>query len=227
MADSSRSTARPPPQTSLLKARYLTFYNFISAVLWFTVLGRTTLLIPLVGYANIHGGVGNFARWTQTLALMEILHSATGLVRAPLPTTALQVASRLLLIQLIVPTFPHTTTASPAYASMLVAWSSSEVVRYSYFAWALGAGSPRFIPGLLAWLRYNLFFVLYPLGIGSECWLVYRSIGPAGRLGAGWGTWVPVALWAVLAVYVPGSYVLYTHMMTQRRKVMKGKGRDE
>ncbi|KAL9086476.1 MAG: hypothetical protein Q9165_007092 [Trypethelium subeluteriae] len=225
MADSSRSTARHPP--SLLKSRYLILYNFISAVLWLTVLGRTTLLVPLVGYANIHGGVGNFARWTQTLAIMEILHSATGLVRAPLSTTALQVASRLLLIQLIVPTFPHTTTQSPAYASMLVAWSSSEVVRYSYFAWALGAGSPRFVPSALAWLRYNLFFVLYPLGIGSECWLVYQSTAPAGRLGGGWGRWVPRGLWAVLAVYVPGSYVLYTHMMRQRRKVMKGKGRDE
>lgn len=82
MTDPTQPIARPPPssQKYLLNERYLTFYNFISAVLWFTVLGRTALLVPLVGYANIYGGVGEFTKWTQTLAVMEIVHSALGTI---------------------------------------------------------------------------------------------------------------------------------------------------
>ncbi|KAI9872519.1 MAG: hypothetical protein M1830_001531 [Pleopsidium flavum] len=60
-----------------IKAQYLIFYNFISAVLWLAVLGRVVLLVPLVGFKNVYGGVGEFAKWTQTLALLELAHSAS------------------------------------------------------------------------------------------------------------------------------------------------------
>lgn len=36
------------------------------------------LLIPLVGFENVAGGVGEFAKWTQTLAVLEVVHSALG-----------------------------------------------------------------------------------------------------------------------------------------------------
>ena len=58
---------------------YLIAYNFMSALLWFAVLGRVILLIPLAGFENVYGGVGQFVKWTQTLAFLEVLHSAVGL----------------------------------------------------------------------------------------------------------------------------------------------------
>jgi very-long-chain (3R)-3-hydroxyacyl-CoA dehydratase len=61
-----------------LKTRYLILYNFINAVLWFAILGRVVLLIPLVGVKTVYGGVGNFAKWTQTLAALEVLHVVFG-----------------------------------------------------------------------------------------------------------------------------------------------------
>jgi len=48
--------------------------------------------------------------------------------------------------------------------------------------------------------RYNTFFILYPLGISSECWLVYSSIAPAKRLNAAY----EYVLKAILFVYIPG-----------------------
>lgn len=60
------------------QTRYLLTYNLVSAVLWTAILGRIVLLIPLVGFENVAGGVGTFAKWTQTLALLEIVHSAIG-----------------------------------------------------------------------------------------------------------------------------------------------------
>jgi hypothetical protein len=65
--------------------------------------------------------------------------------------------------------------------------------------------------------RYNTFMVLYPLGISSECWLVYQAIAPASQIDERLG----YALWAILAIYVPGSYILFTHMLKQRRRIQK------
>ena len=87
---------------------------------------------------------------------------------------------------------------SAAYSSMLVAWSVTEVVRYSYFVLSLSG----FQPALVTWLRYNAFYVLYPLGISSECWLIYKAIGPAKRLRHEYA-W---ALQLILFIYIPGQY---------------------
>jgi very-long-chain (3R)-3-hydroxyacyl-CoA dehydratase len=95
---------------------------------------------------------------------------------------------------------------------MLLAWSVTEVIRYTYFVLTLsGLGVPR----LWTWLRYNTFTILYPLGIASECWLVYSAISLASQRNQLFG----YALWAILGVYVPGSYILFSHMLAQRRKV--------
>lgn len=112
------------------------------------------------------------------------------------------------------------TTAGPvALAGCHLAWGITEMIRYGFFVWKEGVSDQ--VPGWLMWLRYNTFFVLYPIGISSECALMYLALGPAqeGKTGYDW------VLKAVLAIYVPGSYILYTHMMVQRRKIMKGKSK--
>jgi very-long-chain (3R)-3-hydroxyacyl-CoA dehydratase len=97
---------------------------------------------------------------------------------------------------------------------MLLAWSVTEVVRYSYFVFNLsGTGVPK----AWVWMRYNFFLALYPIGVASECWLVWKASGPAGEMWEGFR----YGLWAVLGIYVPGIYVLFMHMLGQRRRVMK------
>lgn len=108
----------------------------------------------------------------------------------------MQVASRFLLVWGIVHPFPF-LAQSPFYSSMLIAWSVTEVIRYSFFATTLSG----FQPSALAWLRYNTFYVLYPLGITSECALIYFATGPA----AAYGDIYKWALYAILAIYVPGE----------------------
>lgn len=108
----------------------------------------------------------------------------------------MQVASRLLLVWPVVNVFPG-LAVSPAYSSMLVAWSVTEVIRYSYFAMSLSGFQP------MTWLRYNTFYVLYPMGISSECFLIYKAIEPARALR-------PEFAWAlqlILLIYIPGEYL--------------------
>ena len=157
----------------------------------------------------------------------------------------MQVASRILVVWGVVDPFPEivyqtrvfgTRTSYSAsegggqyaYAGILVAWGVTECIRYGFFVWKEGriSGAGGGVPGWLQWLRYNTFYVLYPLGISSECWLIYQAIGPAKEEGGPGGVErYDMFLKAVLLIYVPGSYILYTHMMGQRRRIMKGKGK--
>lgn len=80
---------------------------------------------------------------------------------------------------------------------MILAWSITEVIRYNYFVLNLRG----YVPSFMTWLRYNTFYVLYPVGILSEMSMVLKAIGPAGREWGAGGQW---ALWGALAAYVPG-----------------------
>jgi len=238
-AASAPNDQRPAKQSGAKNA-YLLAYNAASAALWAGVLYQTVTIganevvnaqkagaffgsddwftATRRGLASgkVYDGLEGYTRTVQTLAGLEVLHSLVGLVRAPLLTTLMQVASRFLLVHLIAspPAFPLSTRHSPAYATMLLAWSVTEVIRYSYFVFSLsGVGVPK----LWTWLRYNTFLVLYPLGIASECWLVYSAIPLAKER----NKMFAYALWAILAVYVPGSYILFSHMLAQRRKIAR------
>lgn len=204
--------ASPKRQPSVLNKTYLILYNFASAVAWSVVLGRTVSLLSQSGPQSVYAGVGEWTKWTQTVAAMEILHSLLGVVRAPLLTTLAQVSSRLLLVWPVVDMFPQ-LAVQPWYSSMLIAWSVTEVIRYSFFTMTISGFQPR----PLTWLRYTTFYILYPIGISSECALIWKAIEPAGEL----NTMYPWALYGILAIYVPGSFMLFTHMMSQRRKIMR------
>lgn len=69
---------RPSAARKRLQTRYLIFYNLSCAILWLAVFGRVVLLVPLVGFDNVYGGVGSLVKWTQTLAVLEVVHSALG-----------------------------------------------------------------------------------------------------------------------------------------------------
>lgn len=201
-----------PSTTSSWRTKYLILYNFVSSILWLGVLGRVLMLIPLAGFPRVYDGVGKYTQMTQSLALLEVIHSAVGIVRAPISTTAMQVASRLLLVWVVVDPFPF-VARSPGYSSMLIAWSVTEVIRYSYFVFNLSGYNPK----IIMWLRYNTFYVLYPLGISSECWLLSKAIAPAGTLHQNFAWFLQITR----LIYIPGSYILFTHMIAQRKKVLR------
>lgn len=129
----------------------------------------------------------------------------------------MQVASRFALVWGAVHFYPS-VALSPAYSSMLLAWSTTEVVRYAFFALTLSGIEPAF----LQWVRYSGFYVLYPVGISSELWELFLSFRLA-RAEDDVAKWAVIAL--VMATYLPGAPKLYGHMMKQRRKVLGGGAR--
>jgi len=47
-----------------------------------------------------------------------------------------------------------------------------------------------------------MFYVLYPIGISAEWWLMYRSIGPSRQVNA----LLPPLFYFLLALYIPGQF---------------------
>lgn len=80
-SDVSTQARKPGPkplQSSSPRTQYLILYNFVCTILWTAVLGRVLILVPMVGFGNVYKGTGEFTKWTQTVALLEVVHSATG-----------------------------------------------------------------------------------------------------------------------------------------------------
>ncbi|KAF3770377.1 PTPLA-domain-containing protein [Cryphonectria parasitica EP155] len=214
MASSNNAGGRPSKPMSSVKRTYLVAYNALSAALWSVVLVTTAQTLASTGPKAVYPAVGEWTKWTQTLAGLEVVHSVLGIVRAPLVTTLMQVASRFALVWGAVHSYP-TIATSPAYSSMLLAWSTTEVIRYAFFALSLSGLAE---PPLLQWLRYSGFYVLYPVGISSELWELFLAFGIA-RAERDVPTWVVIAV--IMATYLPGAPKLYGHMMRQRRKELE------
>ena len=60
--------------------------------------------------------------------------------------------------------------------TLLIAWSVTEVVRYSFYAFKEVGVAPY----VITWLRYTTFIALYPLGVSSELAMVWLAL-PAIR----------------------------------------------
>ncbi|PWY72866.1 PTPLA-domain-containing protein [Aspergillus eucalypticola CBS 122712] len=195
-----------------LRTTYLATYNTINALLWLYIFS-SIILSPFQSPQTIYVTLEPWTRWTQTIAILEILHAALGLTRSPIFTTFTQIFARSVQVWAINYAYPETTSSSLAYKYMLPAWSFADAIRYSYFA-VLSAGAP--VPGLLRWLRYSLFLILYPIGIGSEWWLMFRALRVTNS--------IPVqALYVFfLFLYGPGSPMMYSYMVKQRRKTLAG-----
>lgn len=198
-------------------------YNLLSGCLW------SFALLNVVATAGVFGDLRTVFKlthvWTtaiQLLAVVEIYNSATGLVRSPLFTTVMQVTSRLVVVLGVWTLLPEAAgNASYAYLSVHVAWGLAEVVRYYYYATNLMSqqqGNPTTVPPTLEWLRYNAFIVLYPLGISSECYMIYYAVAAAAARDGVFFAAYALFLCLTLVLYVPGTVVLFSHMLKQRAK---------
>ncbi|QLQ78522.1 hypothetical protein HG537_0A07690 [Torulaspora globosa] len=196
---------------------FLPLYNFFSALSWGFILYNVVSVFPTVGQPQFYSETKQIVTYIQCAAIIEILNSALGIVRSPLLTTFAQVASRLLIVLGIFQSLPNTEAAKTVvYVTLLAAWSITEVIRYLFYFFTLCAKTGPPVP--LTFLRYNLFLVLYPLGVASELLIIYSALPLAEST---YGAPYKWTLIAGMLAYIPGFPVLFGHMLAQRKKVMK------
>ncbi|KAI6316415.1 hypothetical protein MCOR34_004369 [Pyricularia oryzae] len=208
----SKPASGPSSRPQRTQNPYLLLYNSASFLLWSYILVTAFTTYLSAGNAAVWNRLHLAVRWTETLAALEVAHAIFGLVRASPLTTAVQVAGRNTLVWAICRNYPDVAAANWAYTSMVIAWAVADVVRFAYFALDGVFGQ---VPGWLVWLRYNMFIVLYPPGILSEAWLCYKIIEPSKSR----NPMYQYLLWTGITFYVPASYILFSHMFAQRRKM--------
>ncbi|DBB16231.1 TPA: hypothetical protein ACH3X3_014555 [Trebouxia sp. C0006] len=223
----------------MVKSTYLLIFNITVVCGWAYV-----LFLCLIERYNggdlwqVWKAIETPLKLTQTAALLEVAHSVLGVVRAPVMTTVLQVTSRVWVVWGIMVAAPAQIASTGVtivplgkdsielnLMSLLLAWSITEIVRYSFFAFKELGMSPY----PLLWLRYTTFIPLYPLGVASEMTMVALAL-PHIRKSQMWSIRMPNAfnfafdyfLFCLLAVaiYIPGFPMLYLHMLSQRKKVL-------
>jgi hypothetical protein len=63
----------------------------------------------------------------------------------------------------------------------------------------------------MKWDRYTMFYILYPLGIGAEWWLMYLAIEPLSHI----SSFLPPNFYFLLALYGPGtSQLISSHLIS-------------
>ena len=212
-----------------LSTFYLVSYNIAQAVGW----GYNLFLFApglAKGGPNVYNlytsDVDKVLKVFQTLAFLEVLHAAFGVVKSNTVQTLAQVFSRVYILWLIIDKVPA-SKSSPGIPLLLVAWTLTEIVRYSFYALQI-LSSPVYV---VTWLRYTLFIVLYPIGVLGEMWTVYSaqpvilekailSVAMPNIVNMSFSfyhmTWLQQILWPL------GLYQLYTYMFRQRSKVLGG-----
>ncbi|VVC94153.1 unnamed protein product [Leptidea sinapis] len=147
------STGKKPKNTEVsgIGKLYLLAYNGIQTVGWSYLLWQT-----LVHFLN-RGTLDTFwneIKWTviifQNAAVLEIINAAIGLVPSGILVVIMQVFSRVFLVccSLLV---THSATVSPGLPLCILAWSITEIVRYSYY----GLNIMKAVPQPLMFLRNN------------------------------------------------------------------------
>ncbi|CAA0827660.1 Very-long-chain (3R)-3-hydroxyacyl-CoA dehydratase PASTICCINO 2 [Striga hermonthica] len=215
-----------------LRRTYLVLYNWTLFLGWSQVLYLAATALLTTGHRSVYAAVEKPLLLAQSAALLEILHSLTGIVRSPVAATLPQVSGRVYVAWGILYSFPEIRTHF-LVGSLVVSWSIAEIIRYSFFGLKEAFGHA---PPWLLWLRYSTFLMLYPVGIGSEVGLIWcalpymkstskYSVRMPNRWNFSFDYYYTTLL--ILVLYVPGSPHLYGYMMGQRRKALAKKAKGE
>ncbi|KAG6483389.1 hypothetical protein ZIOFF_060034 [Zingiber officinale] len=196
-----------------LRRIYLSLYNWTVFIGWFQVLYFAVKALREGGPTTVYDAVEKPLQLAQTAAVLEILHGIVGLVRSPVSATLPQIGSRLFLVWGILWSIPETRT-HVLVSSLVISWSITEIIRYSFFGMKEALG---FAPSWLLWLRYSTFLLLYPTGITSEVGLIYVAL-PFIKASEKYCIRMPnkwnftfdyfYASIIALAIYVPGMFLV-------------------
>ncbi|KAG8231072.1 hypothetical protein J437_LFUL010698 [Ladona fulva] len=206
---------------------YLFFYNFAQVIGW-------SYLLFLIGtyYSDTskHSSLWETVKITviifQNAAILEIFHAALGFVHSNVMITTFQVFSRVMAVCGVLIPF-QSSQESIGLPLLLLAWTITEIIRYSYYAINIFGLVPYFI----IWCRYTFFIVLYPIGVTGELLALYAAQAEVAETKR-WTTEMPnflnftfsyrYYLLFVMFLYLPLFPQMYLHMFAQRRKIIGG-----
>uniref|UniRef100_A0A224XWW1 Very-long-chain (3R)-3-hydroxyacyl-CoA dehydratase n=1 Tax=Panstrongylus lignarius TaxID=156445 RepID=A0A224XWW1_9HEMI len=222
---SSAAEQRKHSESSTGVKTYLLFYNSIQVVGWAYVLFLTVShFISGKNLSSLWDVVKPTLLLFQNAALLEVLNVALGFVKSNLGVTFVQVMSRVILVCGALWATP-TAPLSYGLPLLLIAWSITEVIRYSFYALNIIGAVPYF----LIWCRYTFFYALYPMGVTGELLCLFAAQSFVGQSKM-WTIEFPNCLnftfsYRYLLLGIMATYPfllphLYMYMINQRKKII-------
>ena len=186
-----------------MKKIYLLSYNLISFFLWSYVFVHV-FISPFSFLQNI----SVVLKVVQTLAILDICHTYLGLSTSFKLPVMMQTLTRLIFTWFILGKYGVTTLG---WIPLMVvgSWSIIEIVRYLYYFFKVKFEEENQVPSIILWLRYRLFFILYPLGFAGEVACLYK-------------TKLVVGEWTLIFIpYFLGLLFMMRHMFNLGKKKLK------
>ncbi|CAL0334075.1 unnamed protein product [Lupinus luteus] len=199
---------------------YLLAYNSLQAIGW--TVSLTKILYNVVSTSSLQGTYASAVHlisFLQCAAFLEVIHGAIGLVPSGALLPLMQWGGRTHFLLAVVAKLDEVQELPSVFITFL-AWSISEVIRYSHYAFSCTGNCPYSI----TYLRYTAFILLYPLGVGpGEMWLMYQALPIVKKKNtyADSFSGLPFSYYdflrGVLLVYPFLWLKLYLHLFKQRR----------
>ncbi|KAL1006846.1 hypothetical protein UPYG_G00077990 [Umbra pygmaea] len=212
---------------SAIALAWLTFYNIAMTAGWLVLaIAMIRFYIQRGTHKGLYKSIARTLKFFQTVALVEVVHCAIGIVRTSVIVTSVQVCSRIFMVWFITNSIKQIQNEESVIL-FLVVWTVTEIARYSFYTFNLLNHLPYFIK----WARYNMFIIMYPLGVVGELMTIYAAlpyVRKTGMLSMRLPNKYNVSfdyyyfLIIVMLSYIPLFPQLYFHMLRQRRKVLLG-----
>ncbi|GAB2274310.1 hypothetical protein Dimus_009076 [Dionaea muscipula] len=207
---------------------YLLAYNSMQALGWsISLFWVLTSFAFTDSFDAAYSFSGDLICLLQTASLLEVFHGAIGIVPSGVLLPLMQWGGRTHYLLAIVRRIAE-VQESPSVFITFLAWSISEVIRYSHYALNCIGHCPYGV----TYLRYTVFILLYPVGLVGEMWLMYIALPfiKEKDLYADSFAFLPFSYYGfvqvLLAVYPFLWLKLYLHLLKQRSSKL-GKQRDK
>ncbi|KAM3609736.1 uncharacterized protein V6R79_019590 [Siganus canaliculatus] len=157
-----------------LKDGFLFMYNLVQFLGFSWIFFNMSVRLVKFGqesfYDTFHA-ISDVMFFCQTLATVEVLNAALGIVKTGVISALVQLAGRNFILFIIFGTLEE-MHSKPVVFFVFYLWSFIELFRYPFYM--LGCLNTEWKP--LTWLRYTIWMPLYPLGALSEAVAVIQSI---------------------------------------------------
>ncbi|XP_032956689.1 very-long-chain (3R)-3-hydroxyacyl-CoA dehydratase 1 [Rhinolophus ferrumequinum] len=211
----------------LVATAWLTLYNIAMTAGWLVLaIAMVRFYMEKGTHKGLYKSIQKTLKFFQTFALLEIVHCLIGIVPTSVLVAGVQVSSRIFMVWLITHSIKPIQNEE-SVVLFLVAWTVTEITRYSFYTFSLLDHLPYFIK----WARYNFFIILYPVGVAGELLTIYAALPYVKKTGM-FSIRLPnkynfsfdyyYFLLITMASYIPLFPQLYFHMLRQRRKVLHG-----
>ncbi|CAL8294220.1 unnamed protein product [Boreogadus saida] len=157
-----------------VKTIFLFLYNLVQFLCFSWIFINMTVRLFILGqdsmYDTFHT-MSDVMFFCQTLAAIEVVNAAFGVVKTGVVPTLIQVVGRNFILFIIIGSLEEMHNKAVVFF-VFYPWSAIEIFRYPFYM--LGCFNTEWKD--LTWLRYTAWIPLYPLGALAEAVAVVQSI---------------------------------------------------